>query len=55
MSPNTRGTPIRGVRVPDDLWIPAQTIADKLGHNLSEEIRAHLRRYVHKNRHILDE
>lgn len=55
MSPNTRGTPIRGVRVPDELWRDAQTIADKLGDNLSDVIRAHLRRYVHRNRHILDE
>lgn len=41
-----RGTPIRGVRVPEDLWLAALAKAEARGEVLSDEIRKFLERYV---------
>lgn len=40
------GTPRRGVRVEDALWVPALTIAKQRGEHLSDIIRAALVAYV---------
>ena len=42
------GTPRRGVRVEDALWLPALAIAKQRGENLSDIIRAALRAYIDK-------
>jgi hypothetical protein len=47
--PNQPKTPIRGVRVPDDLWLPAQAKAKDRGEDLSSVIRAALQRYVKRS------
>lgn len=39
-------TPIRGVRVPDELWQAAQAKARERGEDVSAVIRAALERYV---------
>lgn len=44
--PNQPKTPIRGLRVPDELWQAAQAVAAERGESLSEVIRAALARYV---------
>lgn len=41
----SKGTPIRNVRVPDDIWKPAKDKAEKRGDNLSEIIRKALIEY----------
>lgn len=48
--PNQPKTKIRAVRVPDDLWEAAQTVAAERGESVSDEIRAALERYVKRNR-----
>lgn len=48
-------TPLRNVRVPDDLWNAAKEAAESQGVDLSEVIRAALRRYVMRHRPALDE
>lgn len=45
-----RGTPIRTVRIPDNLWEEAQAAASQRGENLSDVIREALRQYV--NNHV---
>lgn len=45
--PHRQGeTPIRSVRVPDDLWIAAQRVAADRGDSLTAVIVRALRRYV---------
>lgn len=39
-------TPLRNVRVPDDVWEAAAKIAADRGESMSEVIRASLRRYI---------
>lgn len=39
VSPNQPATPIRGVRVPDDLWRAAQDKAAAEGRTVSEVVR----------------
>lgn len=51
--PNKPRTPIRGVRVPDELWQDAQAVAKARDEDVSAEIRAGLERYVKRNRHLL--
>lgn len=43
-----RGTPHRGVRVPEELWQQALAKADARGEVLAEEIRKFLERYVQR-------
>lgn len=44
--PNQPATPIRGVRIPDDLWQEALRIAHDRGETVSEVVRRALERYV---------
>lgn len=44
--PATGKTPIRGVRVPDDLWHAAQEEARREGRSLTDVILTDLHRYV---------
>lgn len=39
-------TPRRTIRIPDQLWLNAQTRADSRGENLSDIIRQALQRYL---------
>lgn len=41
-----RGTTLRNVRVADPLWAAARAVAESRGENLSDVIRAALKRYV---------
>ncbi len=41
-------TPVRGVRVPDDLWLAAQEKAERDGTSVSAVIVAALGRYVRR-------
>lgn len=41
----SKGTPIRNVRVPDEIWDPAKEKAKERGDNLSEIIRKALIEY----------
>jgi Arc/MetJ-type ribon-helix-helix transcriptional regulator len=41
-----RGTPLRNIRVSDDLWTAALVQADARGESLSEVIRRALRDYI---------
>lgn len=47
--PNKPRTPIRGVRVPDDLWKEAQKVAAARGETVSDEVRRALERYVKRH------
>ena len=42
----SKGTTKRAVRVEDALWLPALTLAEERGDNLSDIIRNALRAYV---------
>lgn len=42
----SKGTTIRGIRIPDDLWDAARRKAEAEGRNLSEIIREALQEYV---------
>lgn len=53
--PNKPRTPIRGVRISDDLWEDAQRVAEVRGESVSDEVRAGLERYVKRHRRLLDE
>lgn len=44
----SRGTPHRGIRVPEELWEAALAKAAARGEVLAEEIRRFLERYVQK-------
>lgn len=46
----SKGTPRRGVRVEDALWLPALTIAKQRGENLSDIIRKALHDYINKHK-----
>ena len=48
--PNQPRTPIRGVRIPDDLWDEAKLLAARDGTSVSEVVRKCLAHYVDKNR-----
>lgn len=50
MVPNPPKSPARNVRVDDELWAEAQSVAKSSGSNISEVIRAFLRSYVERNR-----
>lgn len=52
--PNKPRTPIRGVRVPTELWEDAQRVAEARGESVSDEVRAGLERYVKRNRALID-
>lgn len=42
----SRGTPLRNVRVPDELWDAAKSAADARGETVSAVILRALQRYV---------
>ena len=44
--PNQPKTPVRTIRVPDDLWEAAQAKAKARGDSVSQVVRDALRRYV---------
>lgn len=44
--PATGKTPVRNVRVPDDIWHAAQEKAEDEGRTLTEVIVTYLRRYI---------
>ena len=44
--PNQPKTPLRSVRIPDDLWQAAQTRAAERGESVSDVIRRALERYI---------
>jgi predicted transcriptional regulator len=44
--PNQPKTPVRGVRVPDELWRAAQAKADERGETVTDVIVRALARYV---------
>ena len=46
MSPNQPKTPLRTVRVDDELWQAVQAKAAEEGRTVSDVIRAALRRYL---------
>ncbi|MDP9144421.1 MAG: type II toxin-antitoxin system VapB family antitoxin [Actinomycetota bacterium] len=53
--PKPTHTPLRNVRVEEGIWNPARKIAAARGESISDVIRDALRRYVARNRHLLDE
>lgn len=44
-----RGTPLRNIRIPDDLWNRARATADARGETVSEVVRKALTKYIHKH------
>lgn len=46
VSPNQPKTPIRSIRVPDEIWDPAKVKVKAEGTNLSELIREFLAEYI---------
>lgn len=44
--PDPKVTPLRAIRVPDDEWREAMSVAKSRGESLTSVIRAALRRYV---------
>lgn len=44
--PNQPKTPVRAIRVPDELWRQAQEVAAVRGEDVSSVVRAALTRYV---------
>lgn len=44
--PNKPKTPIRGVRVPDEEWVPAQDVARVRGESMTDVVRRALREYA---------
>ena len=46
VSPNQPRTPIRGVRIADDLWIAVQQLAKAEGRTASDLVRGLLEQYV---------
>lgn len=46
VSPNQPKTPIRGVRIPDDLWAAVQAKAASEGRSASDVVRDLLTEYV---------
>jgi hypothetical protein len=47
--PNQPKTPIRGFRIPDDLYLAARATAEERGEDLSTVVRACLERYVKRH------
>lgn len=47
--PNAPKTPLRSVRIPDDLWQQAQAKAAAKGETVTDVIRSALERYVKRN------
>lgn len=47
--PNKPKTPLRNVRVDDELWAAAMAAAEARGESLSEAIRQFLKRYAKQN------
>ena len=45
----SRGTTLRSVRIGDDLWSAAQTVAAHRGETLSDVVRRSLERYVKRH------
>lgn len=43
-------TPLRNIRIPDDLWTAAKAVAGQRGETLTDVIQAALRRYVAEHR-----
>jgi predicted transcriptional regulator len=52
--PNQPKTPQRTIRIPDDLWLPAQQFAEEDGQTASDVVRACLERYVKRKRRTLE-
>lgn len=48
MSPNKPKTPLRAVRVDDELWNAVKEKAETEGRSVSDVIRAALRRYLRR-------
>lgn len=48
--PNQPKTPIRGIRVPDELWDAARAKAVAAGENVSDVVRRALDDYVRESR-----
>ena len=48
--PNQPKTPIRGFRIPDELYLAARATAEERGEDLATVVRACLERYVKRNR-----
>lgn len=48
MSPNQPKTPLRAIRIDDELWTAVKEKAEAEGRNVSEIIRAALRRYLRR-------
>lgn len=44
--PDAPRTPLRSIRIDDDLWSAARAAADREGTTVSEVVRAALREYV---------
>lgn len=55
MTPNKPKTPLRAVRVPDQLWDAARAIATERGETVSDVVRAALELYVQSNESQGDE
>lgn len=52
--PNKPRTPIRSIRIADELWADAQKVAAARGEDVSAEVRSSLERYVKRNRSLLE-
>lgn len=52
--PPYQGTRLRPVRIDDELWSDALTVAAARGESVSEEIRRALKRYVRRNQALLE-
>jgi hypothetical protein len=46
--PNKPKTPLRSMRIPDEIWFAAQDAAAERGENISDEVRKFLIRYAAK-------
>jgi hypothetical protein len=44
--PNQPATPVRTVRIPDDLWTALRARADERGETVTDVVRRALRRYL---------
>lgn len=52
--PPYQGTRLRPVRIDDELWSDALTVAAARNESVSEEIRRALKRYVRRNQALLE-
>lgn len=50
MTPNKPKTPLRAIRIPDDLWVAAQETAARKDEDVSKVVRRSLENYVRRNR-----